>query len=140
LPIHFAKADFLLLPYDFSKKATNYIQYSMPTKASEFMASGTPIIAFGPAQTAVIKYAKKYNWAKVITENKPESIASGIKQLIMCQSERESISANAKWMASRNHDITQVSQQFKQVLWATYEGKIQSQRIDDKQIQRVLSI
>ncbi|MBK8501586.1 MAG: group 1 glycosyl transferase [Saprospiraceae bacterium] len=140
LPILFAKADFLLLPYDFSKKAIKYIQYSMPTKASEFMASGTPIIAFGPAPTAVIKYAKKYNWAKVITEYSLEAIALGIRQLVVCQSERESISANAKWMAKRNHDISKVSPSFKNVLMGTFTGEVESKMFVDKHVQKALSI
>ena len=140
LPIVFGQADFLLLPYDFSKKAIKYIQYSMPTKTSEFMASGTPIIAFGPAQTAVIKYAKKYNWAKVITENSLDAIADGIKQLVVSQYERELISTNAKIIASKNHDIHKVSTQFKNILLDTFILKTDSAKIATTSISQVLSV
>jgi glycosyltransferase involved in cell wall biosynthesis len=140
LPRVFAKADFLLLPYDFSKKAIKYIQYSMPTKASEFMASGTPIIAFGPAQTAVIKYAKKYNWAKVVIENSVEALAAGIEQLAMCSEERESISTNAKLIAAEHHDLKKVSSQFKNILLGTFTKKEDSKKSATEQIDHALSI
>src|SRR5690606_12170977 len=52
LPQKFAQADFLYLPYDFSPSSIKFIKYSMPTKAPEFMVSGTPIIIFAPKETA----------------------------------------------------------------------------------------
>ena len=79
LPKIFSEADFLLLPYDFSQKSIKYIRYSMPTKAPEYMVSGTPIIIFAPEVTAIVKYAKKYNWAKVITENNISEISGSNK-------------------------------------------------------------
>src|SRR4029079_10648542 len=50
LPKVFAEADFLYLPYDFSKESITFIKYSMPTKAPEYMMSGTPVIILGPAE------------------------------------------------------------------------------------------
>ena len=67
LPKVFSEVDFLVLPYDFSPKAIRSIRFSMPTKAPEYMISGTPIIIFAPKVTALVKYANKYEWAIVIT-------------------------------------------------------------------------
>lgn len=42
IPQIFSKADMLILPYDFSARGLKFIRYSMPTKATEYMISGTP--------------------------------------------------------------------------------------------------
>lgn len=121
LPKVFSEADFLLLPYDFSKKSIKYIRYSMPTKAPEYMISGTPIIIFAPEVTAIVKYAKEDEWAKVITENKISEISESIKLLIKNKELRYKIAQNAIKTAEENHDSTDVKSQFKEVIISVAE-------------------
>jgi glycosyltransferase involved in cell wall biosynthesis len=121
LPKVFSEADFLLLPYDFSQKSIKYIRYSMPTKAPEYMISGTPIIIFAPEITAIVKYAKEDEWAKVITENKISEISESIKQLIKNKELRHKIAQNAIKTAEENHDSTDVKSQFKEVIISVAE-------------------
>jgi glycosyltransferase involved in cell wall biosynthesis len=116
LPKIFSENDFLLLPYDFSKKSIRYIRYSIPTKAPEYMVSGTPIIIFAPEETAIVKYAKKYEWAKVITENNIIEISEAIKQLIGNKEMRQRISKNAINIAENNHDSIVITNQFRKVI------------------------
>ena len=116
LPQVFSAADFLVLPYDFSHKSIKYIKYSMPTKAPEYMISGTPIIIFAPAVTAIVKYADEYNWAKVITENNVIEIANAIKQLIKSKELRQQIAQNAINLAENNHNSIYVTDQFKKAI------------------------
>ena len=116
LPRVFSQADFLLLPYDFSQKSIKFIKYSMPTKAPEYMVSGTPVIVFAPEVTAVVKHAKEYNWAKVITENNISEIAEAIKQLIESKVLRQTIAQNAIKVAENNHSSIDVTSQFKNVI------------------------
>ena len=116
LPRIFAEADFLLLPYDFSQRSIKYIRYSMPTKAPEFMISGTPIIIFAPEVTATVKYAKKYEWAKVITENNISEISGAIKQLIENKELRQQIAQNAIKIAEKNHNSIDITNQFRKVI------------------------
>lgn len=116
LPKIFAESDFLLLPYDFSSNSIKYIQFSMPTKAPEFMITGTPIIIFAPEVTAVVKYARKYNWAKVITENNINEVVNGIKQLIEKKELRQQYALNAIQIAEKNHNSIKVTNEFKNVI------------------------
>ena len=46
VPALLTQYDLLLLPLDFTKTGFKYSQYSIPTKASEYMISGTPLIVF----------------------------------------------------------------------------------------------
>ena len=116
LPEIFSESDFLLLPYDFTPASIKYIQFSMPTKAPEFMITGTPIIIFAPENTAVVKYARKYNWAKVITKNNIDEVATGIKELIENKELRQQYAKNAIKIAEENHDSIDVTRQFKTVI------------------------
>jgi len=118
LPSVFSTADFLILPYDFSKESLSYIRYSMPTKAPEYMASGTPIIVFSPQDTALVQYAEKYNWAAVVTDNRIEELSEKIKQLFLDKSLREQIAATAKNIAETRHNSELVTREFQQMILA----------------------
>ncbi len=116
LPLVFSQADFLLLPYDFSQKSIKYIKYSMPTKGPEYMISGTPIILFAPEETAVAKYAKKYQFAKVITDNRISEITLAIRQLIESKELRQSLAQRAIKIAEINHNSISVTNHFRKVI------------------------
>jgi len=116
LPKVFSESDFLLLPYDFSQKSIKYIRYSMPTKAPEYMISGSPIIIFAPEVTAIVKYANEHNMAKVISNSDISEIAKGIKQLIENKNLRQQIAQNAKDIAERNHNSINVTNHFRRVM------------------------
>lgn len=116
LPRVFAEADFLILPYDFSEESISFIRYSMPTKAPEYMVSGTPIIIFAPEDTAMVRYAKKLNWAKVVQENSIDELVSVIKKLLNDESERKTIAQNAIHIAEKNHNSKTVSAEFELII------------------------
>jgi len=118
LPRVFAQADFLILPYDFSPAAVQFIKYSMPTKASEYMVSGTPIIVFAPEETALVKYAKQHNWAAVVTENQVSRLTAVINELVSEQSQRQKIADNAKELAEKRHTATVVRAAFRDIICA----------------------
>jgi glycosyltransferase involved in cell wall biosynthesis len=127
LPHVFSSADFLILPYDFSSESIKYIKYSMPTKASEFMISGTPVILFAPEETAVVKYARQYNWAEIVTENSKSKMVEAIKSLILSEEKRKMIAQNAIQTAEKNHNATEITRQFKEVI-VSLVGKNQKLR------------
>jgi len=116
LPKVLSSADFMVLPYDFAKGPLKYIRLSMPTKASEYMISGTPIIVFAPEETAIVKYAQKSGWAKVIVENNVEVVAKAIKQLFQNKDERCKIAQNAIQVAENNHDSRKTSKSFQEAI------------------------
>ena len=116
LPKVFSEADFLLLPYDFSEESIRYIKYSMPTKASEYMVSGTPVIIFAPEVTALVQYAKKAGWAMVITENSTHVLTEELKSLIEKKEIRLKIAGNAIQTAEEHHSSVKVTAEFKKLI------------------------
>ena len=116
LPRVFAEADFLYLPYDFSDESIRFIKYSMPTKAPEYMISGTPVIMFGPGETALMKDGQRNNWAKVVTENNVEALAEAINTLITNDALRKELAENAIRIAEANYNSVKIRNEFKEVI------------------------
>ena len=116
LPNAFSSADFLIIPYDFSPQSLQFFGYSMPTKATEYMISGTPIIIFAPAETAIVKYAEKYNIAQVVTIDDADYLFDAIKELVLNEDLRKEIATNAIELARKNHSSEEVTRDFRNVI------------------------
>lgn len=59
--------DMLFLPMSFDPKMIKQIRLSMPTKITDYLASGIPVFLLAPDNIAVTEYAIKYKWAFVCT-------------------------------------------------------------------------
>lgn len=116
LPMVFSKADLLILPYDFSFKSISFIKYSMPTKASEYMASGTPILIYAPQDTALVQYAQRYDWAMVIGENNMNKLADKLEKLLTNENLRRRIGQKAKIISEKRHDANNVALNFQKII------------------------
>lgn len=113
LPHVFSEADLLLLPNDFDQKSVSFLRYSMPTKASEYMVSGTPILVFSSSETAVAKHALKYDWAYVVSENSNEKIELAITNLYEDEDLRRNLGCRAKEYAIMHFESEQIRKKFK---------------------------
>ncbi len=116
LPRVFAEADFLILPYDFSEDSIKFIGYSMPTKAPEYMMSGTPVIVYAPKVTAIVKDAENNKWAKIVTENSIDQLAVAIKELYQNEAERKQIATTAIAIAETKFNSIKVRHQFREII------------------------
>lgn len=116
LPKVFAEADLLFLPYDFTEESIRYIKYSMPTKAPEYMVSGTPILMFAPAETALVQDAIQGNWAKVVTENNIDLLCEAVRSLISDEAYRKQIAENAVHIAETKYNSDKIRNGFREVI------------------------
>jgi glycosyltransferase involved in cell wall biosynthesis len=116
LPQIFSTADLLLLPNDFDKKSVSFLRYSMPTKASEYMVSGTPILVFSSAVTAVTRHALRHKWAYVVSENSNEKLQNAITELYADQELRETLGSRAKEFALINFNSEKIRAHFKNAI------------------------
>ena len=113
LPRVFSQADLLLLPNDFDSKSRAFLKFSMPTKASEYMISGTPILLYSSSETAVTTHALKYNWAYVVSEKRNEALKSAITELYERKDLRTALGNTARDYAMKNYDGTLIREQFR---------------------------
>ncbi len=127
LPQIFSNADLLLLPNDFDSRSVVYLKYSMPTKASEYMASGTPILVYSNIDSAVTRHALKYHWAYVVSERNAEKLKMAICDLYKEKNLRSKLGNIAVEYATNNFDSITVREKFKatflnQLILPVFEG------------------
>lgn len=112
LPKVFASADLLLIPYDFSGEGYKFIKYSMPTKLTEYCASGTPVMIFAPAETALVEYAEKHKLAFMVNHFSKSKLAESLIEIVGHYQKHLSLAKSAQEYVSRVHDISIVSAKF----------------------------
>ena len=116
LPSILSKADMLVLPGDFDKKSISFLKYSMPTKASEYMISGAPILLYASEKVAVTQHALKYNWAYIVSEKDREKLTNAIFEIYSNKNLRENLGTTAKIYAKNNFDSKRIRDQFRNIL------------------------
>jgi glycosyltransferase involved in cell wall biosynthesis len=117
--------DSLVLPVNFDPNSIAYIRYSMPTKIPAYLASGTPILAYGPAGTAQIAYARREGWGLVVEKRDPRLLDQAIVALASDNGLRRRLSSRARAVASR-HDVRHVRGQFQGILAQVAENEANS--------------
>lgn len=106
--------DALLLTLGFSKRSREYVRLSMPTKVSEYMASGIPTILYCPEEIALARYLEPKGCTISCFQRDQNKLASAISVLdndSYCQK----IVTEALETAKR-HDIQIVRQGFEKAL------------------------
>jgi len=116
MPKLLASYDLLLLPLDFDKDGIRFAKLSMPTKTSEYMISGTPILIYSPKETAVAKFFIENNCGYCVTRQSKEEIKEAIRFLISDEEYRQRISRNAVKLAVERFDSTLVRERFRNIL------------------------
>lgn len=105
-------ADALLLPLSFEDDYVRVTRLSMPTKTSEYMISGTPILVYAHPDTALNKYASEYEWGYVVSERTCDAIKSAIMDLYSDEDLRKRLGERAILLAQKRHSLHEVSKDF----------------------------
>lgn len=113
LPFIMSEYDILLLPLDFDLESRRFAQYSIPTKLTEYMISGVPILVFAPEECAVSNYVIKNEIAFVCNSENKNDIISCINNILNNKNERERIAKKAVNLAIKQHDIKKENERFK---------------------------
>jgi glycosyltransferase involved in cell wall biosynthesis len=116
MPYLLASYDLLFLPLDFDRKGICFAQFSMPTKVSEYMISGTPVLVFADRRTALANYAIKGRWAYVVTDNNKRVLMKAISELYNNLALRKELGERAKAMAIQNEDANIIREKFRKSL------------------------
>lgn len=116
IPVLLRAYDLLFLPLDFSRNGIKYAKYSMPTKASEYMISGTPILVYSPAETAISKFFFQNECGYCVTTNSSNELVKAVEFLIDNEEYRYKISSNAVYIAMDRFDVSKVRAGFQKLL------------------------
>jgi glycosyltransferase involved in cell wall biosynthesis len=113
MPGLLASYDLLFLPLDFDNVGIRYAQFSMPTKTSEYMISGTPILVYADKRTALAKYAISDSWAYLVSDNNKMVLKQAINELYSNLSLRKELAERAKKIVIQNEDAEVIREKFR---------------------------
>lgn len=105
--------DLLLLPLDFSDSGLRFSRLSMPTKASEYMMSGTPMLVLAPAETAISQFCSKNECGHCVASLKKEKLAESLKQIIRDTGYRQRLADRAREVAMQLFNVHTVREEFR---------------------------
>ena len=113
MPALLSSYDLLFLPLDFDREGIRFAQFSMPTKASEYMISGTPILVYADKKTALAKYATSDKWAYTVTENNKMVLTLALNELYSDISLRKQLAEKAREIVIKNEDAVVIRERFR---------------------------
>jgi glycosyltransferase involved in cell wall biosynthesis len=124
LPGCLASADVLFLPVNFDGKSLHFVRYSMPTKVPEYMASGTPVLVYGPLETPPVSYADSCKWGYVVSNRNLEELENAVLELMSSVKLRKELGQRARNLALQDFDADKIRQEFRQLICdVTFHGK-----------------
>jgi len=88
----------------------------MPTKVPAYMASGTPILIYGPAGIATARYAEREGWGHVLSSPGLAALQKTLLWLMDEQATRERLGRRAQKLACEHHDAARVRPAFQMAL------------------------
>jgi glycosyltransferase involved in cell wall biosynthesis len=116
LPYIFSQADMLVIANDFDKEGIDFLRFSMPTKVTEYMVSGTPVIVYAPYETAVSRFFEENGCGCCVTEQDPDKLHNAIELMISDEEYRKQLSHKAVSLAKDLFDADKVQNEFQQLL------------------------
>jgi glycosyltransferase involved in cell wall biosynthesis len=119
LPEIYSKADILVIANDFSQEGINFLRFSMPTKAPEYMISGTPILVYASSETALFKLFHNNQCGHCVANQSSDELAYAISLLLKDINYREQLSRNAVNYALEHFDSKKVRPDFQNLLIET---------------------
>jgi glycosyltransferase involved in cell wall biosynthesis len=109
-------ADLLVIPVNFDSESRRFIGYSMPGKVSAYMATGIPILVYGPPDVPPVHEAVSYQYACVVQERDPDALRSALLTMLTDRELRSRFSSVALGRAADFYDESIVCENFRQAL------------------------
>lgn len=109
-------ADVLVMPLSFDEVAKSYLRLSMPGKLAEFMASGTPILAYGPPGTVQVDFVREHDAALVVDHPSVPDLAAALDRLRTDAGLRDRLSGRARAVAAEVFSLPVVRARFERAV------------------------
>ena len=114
-------ADALVIAYNFDDDSIRHVRLSMANKMPECLASGTPLLAFGPQEVATIDYLSRTDCAVIVTVDEEHALQQAVSSLVDDQAYCREIANRARDFVAHRHSKYRVQKDFLQVVRDTAE-------------------
>jgi hypothetical protein len=95
-----AESDVLVLALGFHTGMPEVIRTSCPTKLSDYLVSGRPILCVAPAEAFITRYLKESGAAEIVDSEDPERVAEALR-VLSTDPERAASRVRAAWNLAR---------------------------------------
>ncbi len=111
-------ADILFLPFSFAPSERHTVETAFPSKTADYLASGTPILIFGPEYSSLVGYARREGFGEIVSDRKPELLIGAIRRLTADPECRQMVMSRSLQVFSKYHDICRQRVEFSNMLQA----------------------
>jgi glycosyltransferase involved in cell wall biosynthesis len=108
-------SDVLLIPVSFTDSALD-VKLSLPTKLLEYLSTSTPVLVYGPADAAPVRFCRRNTLASVVDEQSPEALARFIGEFARSKECFRQQAARARATVQRNFSNTAIAERFQRLL------------------------
>jgi len=109
-------ADALIIASNFDDESILYTRLSLANKLPEYMASGTPIFAYGPLDVETIAFCKRSGVISMLTEHDITKLRSSILNVYNDREKGRLNAKNAKEYVDNNMNVTDKRSSFHKIL------------------------
>lgn len=109
-----AESDILLHVEAFDKRSVNSLMLSLATRIPEYLSTGVPIFAYGPANLSTIRYLTDFDLAQVCYDKK--DLISQLSVLLNDANRRNDLASRGFERAKEYHDRNKVATNFQEIL------------------------
>lgn len=110
------ECDLLFIPADFLKEAASFLKYSMPTKVSEYLFTGIPILLYAPPNYAVTDFFKKHQCGIIVDEHSVDKLTKAISNYYMNKNNNSLLYKNIVQTIVNHLNYESKNKQFKNIL------------------------
>jgi len=112
-----AKADALVIAYNFDEASLRYVRYSMANKLPEYLGSGVPILVHGPKDVATIDYVMQHKTAQIVDTPDITALKSALTEL-GDPTLRQKLADTGRALANERHDLPTLARNLAQEIQA----------------------
>lgn len=95
----------LLIAYNFDARSIAYVRYSMANKMPECLASGVPVLAYGPLAVATIAYLAEHGVAEAVTARDPKALESALRRFVADPGHGASLGVKGRAFGFERHPL-----------------------------------
>ncbi|MGC4810852.1 glycosyl transferase family 1 [Micromonospora sp. DT228] len=110
------RADVLVHVESFAAEHRRYTRYSLSTKIPQYLASGRPILGFGPTELASMAHLAAADAGAVVGDDDPAALVGALTPLCADAGLRARLGSRGLAYAVRHHRADQVAARFAEVL------------------------
>jgi len=113
-------ADALLIAYNFDEHSVAYIGYSLANKMPECLASGSPVLAYGPRGVATIDYLAEAGVAEIVPERNERQLEEALLRLATDPGQGLRLGERAREFVERELSLGTIQHRFRSAMRAAW--------------------